>query len=490
MNYEQQAKNLVFLKEQDFSERTKVTKQSFSLFFDRMLKKLKERTGQAISKKDIADMLDIDYELFRHYVNKSKVLKKRDCIIAICAMLQADTSDTNDGLYYYDMVELNDYDRRDEMLMNILDEQSKEFQTIDEINEKLSGEYFPELDIIDHRKRKDTVKPDYPFKVAKTSVERRTDELIYGDPYDSLDTAYKRLCRIYAFMWLDDNGRKGYKLCAESDGFLSCTEYPMKGKWYHKYDSPEDAGIFKNCFVELQQIALAEKKRMSELLRDTRNYHERISAKVIENKLHVFYETYNYTVPELGEYYLMDYANGMYTLYVSHESRFMRFYLSKKEYLDLFGKSSDKYDEHYSSVEQIDSAVTAVSPNRKEIIRLRVRAFCNAQDKINTLIDKLNSGQAHIRNLNEIYDNELEVLSYYKVEDAFQCRYDPEFGEIVGVGIDKVSVTLPDDMQVELSFDDLCAGFRLGLNTVEEVGVFLTTHKTFDLVELLKSGTC
>lgn len=76
MNNEQQAKNLVFSKGQDFSDRTKVTKQSFSLFFDRMLKKLKEHTGQAISKKDIADMLDIDYELLRHYVNKSKVLKK------------------------------------------------------------------------------------------------------------------------------------------------------------------------------------------------------------------------------------------------------------------------------------------------------------------------------------------------------------------------------------------------------------------------------
>ena len=178
MNNEQQAKNLVVSKEQDFSDRTKVTKQSFSLFFDRMLKKLNEHTGQAISKKDIADMLDIDYELFRHYVNKSKVLKKRDCIIAICAMLQADTSDTNDGLYYYDMEELNDYDPRDEMLMDILDEQTQCFLTIDEINQKLSGKFFPELDIIDHRKKKDIIKPEYPFRVIKTSVECRTDELI------------------------------------------------------------------------------------------------------------------------------------------------------------------------------------------------------------------------------------------------------------------------------------------------------------------------
>ena len=492
MNNEQQAKNLVYLKEQDFSDRTEVTKQSFSLFFDRMLKNLRERTGQAMSKRDIADMLDIDYELFRHYVNKSKVLKKRDCIIAICAMLQADTSDTNDGLYYYDMVELNDYDPRDEMLMNILDEQSQEFLTIDAINEKLKEEYFSELDIIDHRKKKKMVAPEYPFKVVKKWVECRTDDLIYGDQYDSLDTAYSRLCRIFAFMWLDDNGRKRYELLAEPDGFLSCTEYPINEEWYRKYDSPEDAGEFKNCFIELKRMALAEKKRMAELLRDTRNYHERISAKVIENTLHVFYETYNYTVPELGEYYLMDYVNGEYTLYVSHESRFMRFYLSAQEYLDLFGRSSDKYDdeEHYSSVEQINSTVAAVRPDRKEIIRLRVRAFHNAQDKVNSLIDKLKSGQAHIRNLKEIYDNELDLLSYYKVEEAFQCSYDPEYGEINGIGIDSVSVKLHNDMQVDLSFDDLRAGFRLGLSTIEEVGAFLTAHKTFDLAELLTSGTC
>ena len=426
--------------------------------------------------------------LFRHYVNKSKVLKKRDCIIAICAMLQADTSDTNDGLYYYDMEELNDYDPRDEMLMDILDEQTQCFLTIDEINQKLSGKFFPELDIIDHRKKKDIIKPEYTFRVIKTSVECRTDELIYGDPYDSLDTAYKRLCRIYAFMWLDDNGRKGYELCAEPDGFLSCTEYPMRGEWYHKYDSPENSGIFKNCFIELQRRAMAEKKRIAEPLNDTRNYHERISAKVIKNELHVFYETYNYTVPELGEYYLMDYVNGEYTLYVSHKSRFMRYYLSEQEYLDLFGKISDKYDEHYSSIEQIENAIASVSTDRKEIIRLRIRAYRNAQDKINSLIDKLISGQAHIRNLKEIYDNELDVLSYYKVEEAFQCSYDPEYGEIDGTGLDKVSFSLPGDMQVELSVDDLCAGFTIGLSTIEEVGTFLMTHKTFDLAESLTTG--
>ena len=484
MDYEQQAKNLVFLKEQDFSDRTKVTKQSFSLFFDCMLKKRKELTGQAISKKDMAKMLDIDYELFRHYVNKSKVLKKRDCIIAICAMLQADTSDTNDGLYYYDMVELNDYDRRDEMLMNILDDQAKEFLTIDEINEKLRGEYFPELDIIDHRKRKDTVKPDYPFTVLKKRVECRTEDLINGDLYNSLDTAYSVPYMIFASMWLDDNGKKGYKLEAHNYGYLSCTEYPQKSVLPHLYKSINETGVFKSCYEELHRIIKSEQKRIHDILNDTRNYHERISAKVIENELHVFYETYNYTVPELGEYYLMDYVNGEYTLYVSHESRFMRYYLSKQEYLNLFGRLSDKYDEEYSSVEQIDNAA-AVSLDRERIIRLRVWAFRNAQDKVNSLIDKLKSGQEHIRNLKYIYDCELDVLFYYKVEEDFQCSYDPEFGEINGIGNDKVSVKLPNDNQIELTFDDLCAGFSLGLNSIDEVGVFLLEHKTLKISELL-----
>lgn len=80
------------------------------------------------------------------------------------------------------------------------------------------------------------------------------------------------------------------------------------------------------------------------------------------------------------------------------------------------------------------------------------------------------------------------MLSYYKVDEAYQCSYDPEYGEIDGVGLDKVSFSIPGDMQVELSVDDLCAGFKIGLSTIEEVGTFLMTHKTFDLAELLTLG--
>ena len=488
MNSELKATHLVSCKEKDYSGSPEKTKDAFSRYFARMLKKRNEENEQAVTKKDIANMLGISPELFRKYVNGEKPIKKRDCIIAICAMLQADSCDTNEALYYFDMNELEEYDKRDYILMDILDNQFSHFQSIDEINDKLKVDYFPRLDIIDHRRKREEMKTTYPYTLVRKRVEYRTDDLIFGDHYDSLDTVYCRLGRVYAYMWLDDNGHRGFKLCAEPNGLLSCTDYPMKGKWYHTYNSPDDAGIFRGCFMELQQMALIEQRKMAEYLDDTRNYHERISAKVINNELHVFYETYNYSVPELGEYYLMDYVNGVYTLYIAHKSRFMRFYLPAENYIELFGKVSDKTEEEYESIEEIETAIKDAKTDRKEIIRLRLRAFHKAQDKINSLIDSLKLGKAFIRNIGMIYDNEYDVLSYYKVTDTYQCSYDTDYGEIDGIGIDKATFTLSSGSQIELTVADLLAGFKLGLSSIEEIGVFLLEHRTLEISDLLQSG--
>ena len=488
MNSEPKETHLASCKEHDYSGRPEKTKDAFSCYFTRMLKKRNDATGQVVTKKDIANMLGITPELFRKYINLEKLIKKRDCIIAICAMLQADTYDTNEALYYFDMNELEEYDKRDYVLMEILDNQFSHFLSIDEINNRLRSEYFAELDIIDHRRKRDKSKATYPYTLVKKRVEYRTDDLVFGDPYDSLDTVYYRLGSVYAYMWLDDNGHRGFKLCANPKGDFSCTDYPMKGKWYHTYNSLEETGIFRNCFLELQQLALIEHRKKAKYLNDTRNYHERISAKVISNELHVFYETYNYSVPELGEYYLMDYVNGKYTLYVSHQSDFMRFYLSTEEYSELFGEVSDKTEETYESIEQIEKVTAECKPERKWIARFRVRAFHNAQEKINTLIDELKLGKAHIRNLEMICENSYEVLTYYKATDSFQCSYDTESGDIVGVGVDKAVFTLSDDSQVELSTADLFAAFRLGLNSIEEIGAFLLEHKTLEISDLLCVG--
>lgn len=48
----------------------------------------------------------------------------------------------------------------------------------------------------------------------------------------------------------------------------------------------------------------------------TKNYHERIGAGIHNGRIHIFYETYNYRVPELNEYYLFEYIDGVYRLTV------------------------------------------------------------------------------------------------------------------------------------------------------------------------------
>lgn len=485
MSTDQRTQHLLRENEQIFTDKPIIEKNSFSKFFDEMLKRLNETIGEKISKKDIANKLGISSEMFRKIVNKEKPTHNRDCIIAICAMLHADTTDTNMALYFYNMSELNDYISRDELMMNILDEQSENQLTISEINEKLKVKKFPELDIINHRAKKNNDETIYPYTRVKTKVECRMEDLTFDDIYDSLDAKYNRLYRIMAFMWLEDSGKRGYKLCAEPDGYLSCTEYPMVGKWYHEYDTIDDTGIFKSCFEELQKMARIEQRKMADMINDTRNYHERISAKIIKNELHVFYETYNYTIPELGEYYLMDYVNGEYTLYVSYDSRFMKYYLSDNEYRELFGKLSDKVEEAYCSVKDIEHAIEISKPDRKDIIKLRISTFRNAKGKIVSLIDDLKAGKAHIRNFERIYDNPYDVLKRYQVTKEFMCTFDSEYGEIVDIGVEKVVFTLSDGRHIKLTFDDLCAGFRLGLSSIDEIGSFLLEHHTFEITELL-----
>jgi hypothetical protein len=54
-----------------------------------------------MSTRELAQKLGIDNEMFRKIINKEKPTKKRDCIIAICAMIHFDLNKTNEALILY-----------------------------------------------------------------------------------------------------------------------------------------------------------------------------------------------------------------------------------------------------------------------------------------------------------------------------------------------------------------------------------------------------
>ena len=267
-----------------------------------------------LSTRELAERLDIDYEQFRKILNMNKPTKKRDCIIAICAALRLNSEETDEALILYQyMPVLDPNNPRDDLLIEILEEQFSNPLTISAINQRLVRNGYPELDIIDHRP---SIKPaseknDAPYKLLKKQARTFSDDLIFGDQYDSLDSEYSLYrYRCIAEMWLDDiKAKKVYHLTAGTnhDYFM---EIHGKDLFDIKsFKTLEESGILQDYFLELEGMANHELKKMYAILDDTKNYQTRISAGILNDTLHVYAETYNYTVPELAEYYMFEYKS-------------------------------------------------------------------------------------------------------------------------------------------------------------------------------------
>ena len=136
-----------------------------------------------LSTRELAERLDIDYEQFRKILNMNKPTKKRDCIIAICAALRLNSEETDEALILYQyMPVLDPNNPRDDLLIEILEEQFSNPLTISAINQRLVRNGYPELDIIDHRP---SIKPaseknDAPYKLLKKQARTFSDDLIFG----------------------------------------------------------------------------------------------------------------------------------------------------------------------------------------------------------------------------------------------------------------------------------------------------------------------
>ena len=289
--------------------------QSFSDFIkDKRKLELGSSGKKSMTTRELADRLDIDYEQFRKILNMNKPTKKRDCIIAICAALRLDADDTNEALVLYRYMPTLDTDNpRDDLLIDILEEQLSNPLTIDQINQRLIRNGFPELDIIDHRPsvKPASVKKNMPYKLLKKQVRTFTDELFYGNQYDSLETEYDTFrYRCVADMWLDDQkNRLVYKLTSGTSGGYYLEKHGKDVFDVKAYRDLDEAGDFKDYFLELSAMANHELKKMLATLNETKNYRERIGAGIQNDAFYIFAETFNYLVPETGEYYLLNFPS-------------------------------------------------------------------------------------------------------------------------------------------------------------------------------------
>ena len=461
-------------------------KSEFSAFVEKHRKALAKLEGGKVTTRDLAVRMEIEYEQFRKILNKQKPTKKRDFVIALCAVLEVDSEETNSALILYDMLPLNPEYPRDDELITILEEQLTSELSLEEINRRLIRNGFHPFDLTDRRGAETEKKIQYPFALLRKRTECRTDELYYGDLYDSLQTEYQPdRYRIYAEMWLDDEKKhRGFRLTADPSGQFTREDYPIESDSFHVYHDLNETGEFRDCFVELESMAKSELKTMAGYLRDTKNYLERKSATIIDNCLHVYQEKYNYTIPELGEYYLMDYSDGVFKLSISKESRFMQLYLRRNVYSTLYGKGDIPIQEEYDSVDAIE-AYYSDKPRDAMLMKYRINAYKKMKANLETFIQKLKDKEIHIRNADQILDDRYAVLQFFGVADSFDCDYDEEYGYITNAKKEMATFVVPSGRQFQLSVTDLVNAFELGLDSIEEIVFFLSRWGSLELSEIL-----
>ncbi len=520
-----------FSQEDIYPETTSGDEKPFSSFaelFREKQKVLGEAYGRKITKEEIGLMLGFDYESFRKIVNKhkEKQTKKRDCIIAICAVLGCDASETNEALRLYGFPELDQYHLRDEIIWDKLVEQSDSPVSVDEINEALTAACFTPLDISNHRNQSQPKIKSCPYKL----VRRHFQCTIEGvgrcrEPDCFLDLRYDVDCFYNMRTCMEYLGQdRRFEICIryeesrknEPDNIYQTgilRRISPKRKRYivytypteeceselHEYDRIDETGEFRDCFLEIEKAEQKEKKRLCDTVNDTRNYGSRISAKVIDSELHIFCETYNCDIPELSEYFLMDFCGGDYTLYILNQSCFMQMYLSEEQYEQAYGsppafrilhlrrtwddawgskagKLNDPVSDQYSCEEEIeDSAYEArdigifETYGENVITEVRLKAYKAMKQQIDHLTGRLRTGKAHICSRELLGDAADSLIAAY-----FGL---PE--------LDDIAYTFSDGTQLMLSAENIRDAFELGMHTVDEAAAFQQVHGSLKINEIL-----
>lgn len=277
----------------------------------------------------------------------------------------------------------------------------------------------------------------------------------------------------------------------------------------------EEAGEYREYFAKLDSAVEAERRKMYDFLGDSRNYRRRISARVIDNEMHAFCETYNFDVPEAGEYFLMDYCRGRYSFTVSDRSRFMRLYMPEDKYKQVYGDAPDKVLESYNSTSEIYYAAAETAEgaefgamDKGERMAWRIFAFRKMKREIKKLIRRLKTGRAHICNKNVFNTGEARkkyamarnVIRYYEAkkafmaaigiewdeEDDFNCySNEEELRDCYKASKVKAEFTLPDGRKFSLDGKDLLKSFELGLEDIGDIGRFLLRYGSLRIRDCL-----
>lgn len=442
-------------------------------------KEADEKLGrEKITSPELAKLANMTPEVFRKLLNGQKRTNKRDCIILICILLKMDDETANKVLAYYGMPQLNPRDSRDGELLDMLYEYEKlpvDYRfDIFEINSRLQFKNFPLLDIPNSGESLHS-SSETVYEILRKSKKTIAGEVYFGDQYNSLSTEYgfeRYECRADMLLENKKNKRR-YYLGSSAFGRCWIEEFDEKKNdvlTYKQYKSAEESGEFKEYFLELVRSAKKEQQYMDSILNDTRNYGKRISAKLEEDSICVFFEKFNYQIPERNEYYFMEYKSGECCLFVYDKSVFMKKYLSDEEYSTHYGKCNANVLEVYDSLEKIETLLESKKKLSDEVIILQCRknAYKKMSEEVLKCLNALKTREVFIQNFEWAFEKEDEVLRWYKIEKNFECTYDEE-EDFICRGVNTTEKVCATGTKVSVSFDEIKRAFELGYSDIEQI---------------------
>lgn len=463
-------------------------KMSFAEYIRKKREEYNEYHGTNIKTRDLGNMLGIDNEMFRKILNQWKPTKKRDCIIAIGVALGLYPGQVDMALDKYNfMPELNDKNPRDSFIIKLLSDESG--MSVQEFDKQLQDAGFPGLDIQNTRNGRKKIAESHirnlSYEVIKYRVRTPIDtQYCYGDPYDSLSTIYApSRCKGEGDMIIQDKKNQEYIcLTEDTEGFMSATNLTRKEIFGKRFENLDKAGDYKPYFIRLDNSIEAEKRRLLNILNDTRNYQKRISARLLNDSICVFTEQFYYGIPELSEYYFLCSKAGQYQLLVYNQSAFMSWYLPEKNYKKYYGKKKPIPVQSYSSIEDLEKIMENTEKESMEyyLCKIRKKKFMQLKTEVDDLKEQLRNREVFINNLQAIYDIPGEVLRYYNIEKDFECKYD-EYSDIIDWK-DENAYSLSNGVQVLITFGDICRAFELGFSNIDEICRVKAKYGSIDAV--------
>ena len=414
---------------------------SLSEFFRKKRKELQLQAGTG-KRRDYFPLEQIAKNLcVSKAVLEGKLYRKpgktitRDWVIALSVVHGINSDDTNKALLLCNFPRLDAALPQEDIIIGFLDEHEGEAVRLNNLNTALRSENQPELCIDQSKARAKVRVIDESMNLCTSGYKAKGPIIVRtyldeGDTYDSLETAFDFRYRCVAVQSVEDEYRNRYILEAFPDATF-IIHSPV-------YDLPkhfrglEDTGEFQSLLSYILPYAKREQQRVDNQVFDSRNYRGRMGAGFRGDRIHVFYEEFNYALPERNEYYLIELLNGETHLSVSQQSMFMSEYLSSDNYHSRYGSLAKAERKTYTSVAQIEALLSEAPKNsyKADLLRSRLSAFKRLSKKLEEIIGKIKDRTLFVRNLEHIYDNPGEICSYFGIETEFKCTRD-EWDEII-----------------------------------------------------------